>query len=643
MTDLIMQYTLLLVALPPLGGFLLLALDPARIASKAVVAIALAAGIAPAVILIPLSIACFSGVCSGDLITSVFTLTVGENLVEMAVRLDPLGAVAGITVSVIAACVMVYSVDYMAHAETADLRRFFALMNLFLGAMLTVVLAGDSVILFLGWELMGLCSFFLIAYYVTEPRSIAAGRKAFVITRIADAMLLAALLILFLEAGSIRLDRLIPAGAAMEDRLRPLIAALLLAGALGKSAQLPFHTWLPTAMAGPTPVSALLHSATMVAAGAFLLARFAPMFATTPSIAAAMATIGVATAAFGALCAVAQTDVKRLLAYSSISQIGMMVLAVGVGAPAVAMAHFVAHAVFKSLLFLSAGMLSHAGDGTTSIAGVRGVWRRSPVAFWTFTAGAASLSGLPIVTAGWWSKEAIFAATHADGWYGWILWAVAVVAAVLTAAYAFRPVFTALRPLPPGQPQRPPVQEGVPTVVPLILLAAAALAGGFVVKPLVGFLGGHVPHPDLVVEIVGAAAALAGVALAYALTHVPVLAARLARARRVRAGFQLDAVYYALLVRPYRHLVDRVNGGHGWLPDPVGTIPILAAVRLMNGVIRPLLPDRLDLAWIRGAGAVLDAAEWSRRWQTGRVRDYALAMGVGAVGLLVLVWGTAWR
>lgn len=646
-----MQYLLLLVPMPPLAGFLLLALDPARVARRTVILTAVLAGIAPALVLIPLSIACLSGVCGEDTIAPIFTLVVGEAEVALAMGLDPLAAVAGITVAVVGACVLVYSIDYMADVETPDLRRFFALMNLFMAGMLAVVLAADSVLLFLGWELMGLCSFFLIAYYVTSPRAIAAGRKAFIITRVADAALLAGLLLLFLEAGTIRLDTLIPSGAAAEDGFRSLMAVLLLIGALGKSAQLPFQTWLPTAMAGPTPVSALLHSATMVAAGAFLLARFEPIFATTPTVTAVMAVAGVATAAFGATCAIAQTDVKRLLAYSSISQIGLMVLAVGVGAPAVAMAHFVVHAAFKSLLFMSGGVMAHAAHGDTSIEGLAGSRRRTPVAFWTFTAGAAALTGLPIVTAGWWSKEALLTATFGAGTLGVVLYVAAVAAAVLTGAYAFRPVFVAARAGDHSDPAYVPhwdrgdeeMHEGIATILPLVFLAALSLLGGLAVGPIVHLLGGEVPHPTLAKEIVGALAALGGVAIAAAITFSTRLGLAVFHARHVRAGFRMDARYYLVFVRPYRRLVRRLTGAGGALPDPVGNLPVHALVRLQRSIVWGFQPDRIDLGWMWSAFSVGRASGAARRLQSGRVRDYALALAAGAVILLLLAWGTQWR
>lgn len=668
----LLAYVLLLVPTPPLAGFLLLALDPYRLDRRAVQAAAMAAGCAPLLIMAPIALAHLTGAW-GDQIAPIFTLHVGNYEVALAMGLDTLSAVTALTVAFVSACVMIYALDYMSGAATTDLRRFFSLMNLFQAGMLAMVLAADSITFFLGWELMGLCSFFLISYNMTSPRAFAAGQKAFIITRIADAALLAGLLLLFLEAGSVRLAELIPAGAAIDTARGPLIAALLLIGAMGKSAQFPFHTWLPTAMAGPTPVSALLHSATMVAAGAVLLARFAPVLEAHPGVAGATAVAGVITALFGAASAVAQTDVKRLLAYSSISQIGYMLAAVGVGAPAVAMAHFVVHAFFKSLLFMAGGVLSYAGSGGTSIDGLRGSARRAPISFICFTAGAASLAGLPIVTAGWWSKEAILASAFEAGWLGFGVWAVALFAAALTAVYAFRPVLAALR---PADHQRPRGRERFLATGPLIVLAVLALAGGLAVPGLIALLGGHPPHPEPWVEVAGAAAAILGLAGSVAVTYVPTLAERVRQARRLRAGLQMDARYYALLVRPYRRLVRKLSGGEGaWVErlvrapgreanghekelegavrharspegatsDPVGQATVALGLWVWRALLLPFSPDRMDMAWMWGARGVGRVAERARHLQTGRVRDYALALAIGLAALLLIGWGMTWR
>lgn len=640
------DYLLLLVPIPAIAGFALLALDPYRLSRRSVIAAAVVAGAAPLLLLLPLVFSCYTSDFCGDRIAPIFALEVGSFEVAMALGLDPISAVAGLTVTFIAACVMIYAVHYMAGAPTADLRRFFALMNLFVAGMLAMVLAADSVVLFLGWELMGLCSFFLIAYNVGSNRAFVAGQKAFIMTRVGDATLLAGLLLLFLLAGTIRLDVLIPAGAAATGPYGALLGFFILVGALSKSAQIPFQTWLPTAMAGPTPVSALLHSATMVAAGAILLVRFAPVFAPHPFIAGLIATLGAATALFGALCAFVQLDIKRLLAYSSISQIGMMVMAVGVGAPEVAMAHFVVHAVFKSMLFMCAGVMAQSVGGSTAIAGLRGARTRTPIAFWTFAAGAASLAALPFVTAGWWSKEAILSAALGSGPFGMILWATGITTAVLTGGYAFRPVLVgagAAR----GAAGRSRTSETMFSTVPLLVLALLSLLGGPGVGPILSFLGAELPHAGLLAEVAGAMAVLAGLALAFAATFRKSLVRRIRRARRLRAGMQMDARYYILFVRPYRRLVRRMAGSI--IPagqaraklefnDPIGDFVVRAGLALRHRLFEPFLPDRFDIVVMRSADGVMHAARQSRRLQTGRVRDYVLALAVGLAVLLVLAW-----
>ncbi|GAA5070714.1 oxidoreductase [Roseibacterium beibuensis] len=648
-----LAYLLLLVPLPPLGGFLLLALDPYRLDRRPVLAVSLAAGIAPLVLFLPLAIAYFTGAV-GDMVAPVFTLNFGQYEVALAMQLDPLSAIGASTVTVVASCVMIYAADYMSGARVADLRRFFALMNLFQAGMLSMVLAADSIVFFLGWELMGLCSFFLISYNMTSPRAFAAGQKAFVMTRIADAALLAGLLLLFLEATSVRMDELIPAGLAAEESRAAIIAVLLLVGALGKSAQLPFQTWLPTAMAGPTPVSALLHSATMVAAGAVLLARFAPLIEATPGVAAATAIAGVATALFGALCAIAQTDVKRLLAYSSISQIGYMLLAVGMGAPGVAMAHFVIHAFFKSLLFMAAGVLSHAGGGSTEIEKLRGTAYVAPISFATYTVGAMALAGFPILSAGWWSKEAILGAAVEAGPFGQFLWLVALGGAALTGVYAYRPVLCALR---KPRHDAPKGHESWLAVAPLIFLAIMSVLGGFLVEPIIHEMGGHAPHAGLGIEVMGALAAITGLIGSVAVTFIPSWSARIKRARRLRAGMQMDAIYYAFLVRPYRRIVRLLSGRDGRLGkhigegpeaqeggmgDPVGTATVVFGLWLARVVTAPFMPDRFDTVIMRGAREARRAGLWTRRLQSGRLRDYALGLAMGLGVLVILGWGMTW-
>jgi NADH-quinone oxidoreductase subunit L len=651
------------VPAPALLGFLVLALLPLRLSRAAIIGIGTAAAVLPALLLAPVLESCFVGACSTPTVVPILRIDVGVFVAQIAMSLDPLSIVAGVTVAVVGALVLIYSGAYMAAEPIDDLRRYFSQMNLFLAGMLAVVLAADVLLLFLGWEIIGFCSFVLIAYYSKLPKAVAAGRKALVTTRVADTMLLAGLMLLFLAAGTTRFDGMLAAVSKIDGWHLAPIAGLIALGALGKSAQIPFHTWLPSAMAGPTPVSALLHSATMVAAGVILLVRLSPLFAAAPEISALIALLGLATAALAAFAAVVQQDIKKLLAYSTMSQIGFMVLAIGVGAPAVALAHFAIHAAFKSLLFLSAGVLSHAAGGSTSLDALRGSLYRQPTAFWVFAIGAASLAGLPIVTAGWYSKEAVLAAAWSSGAWGMVLWLLAAAAAVLTGTYAFRAVLVAAD---DSADLPAPIWGGLTVLAPLVTLATAAILGGFAVDPLIDFAGGAPHEMPLLASLLGAAAPLLGAALAYHLFRHPRVLARLAATLRHIKAFRADALYYAIFVRRFRRVttvLGNAEAGRPWPPvetpaaeaepepamvrlvagDPVGRILLVVARVFVDHVVARFDPDRIDQAWMgfaRGLGA-----GWARlRWiQTGRVRDHSLGIALGCAGLLLFAWGTSWR
>jgi len=674
------------VPAPALLGFLILALAPVTLSRAAIMTIGVVAGGLPALLLAPVVMSCIGGGCDAAAIVPILSIDAGAFVAQIAMSLDPLSVVAGITVAVVGALVLLYSSAYMAAEPVADLRRYFAQMNLFLAGMLAVVLAADVLLLFLGWEIIGLCSFMLIAYYCKLPKAIAAGRKALVTTRVADAFLLAGLMLLFLQAGTTRFDGMLAAVKAIDAWHLAPIAGLIALGALGKSGQIPFHTWLPSAMAGPTPVSALLHSATMVAAGVILLVRLAPLFAATPEISAGVATIGIATAALAALAAVIQHDVKKMLAFSTMSQIGFMVLALGVGAPAVALAHFAIHAAFKSLLFLSAGVMSHAAGSSTAIAALHGSRYRQPLAFWSFAIGAASLAGLPVVTAGWYSKEAVLAAALTSGAWGAPLWMLAALAAVLTGTYAFRAVFVAA-----GETAdfAAPPWGGLATLVPLFILAFVAVVGGLAVDALIDFAGGALHQLPVLATLLGAAAPILGAVLARQLVRDPQSFAQLGTKLRHLRAFRVDTLYYLLLVRNFRR-ITRVLGGAGTREpqrirklsdltpvidvvervsddplgrvfggpdgddrdpelvrfvggDPLGRLLTRFARVFVRDFVARFYPDRIDQAWMRFAGALGAIWAGARRSQTGRLRDHSLGIALGCAGLLLFAWGTSWR
>jgi NADH-quinone oxidoreductase subunit L len=659
-----MQALLPIVPVPALIGFIFLALAPVTLSRAAILVIGIAAGLLPALLMAAVVTSCVGSGCEGATIVPILTLDVIGLAAQIGMSLDPLSIVAGITVTVVGALVLIYSAAYMAAEPVLDLRRYFALMNLFLTGMLAVVLAADALLLFLGWETVGICSFLLIAYYTKVPKAVAAGRKALLTTRVADVMLLAGLMLLFLATGSTRFDVMLAALPSIEPWRLLAIAGLIALGALGKSAQIPFHTWLPSAMAGPTPVSALLHSATMVAAGVILLVRLSPLLAAAPEIAAATATLGIATAAFGALAALVQRDVKKLLAFSTMSQIGFMVLALGLGAPAAALAHFAIHAAFKSLLFLSAGVMSHAAGGSTAITALRGSRKRQPLAFWTFAIGAGSLAGLPLLTAGWYSKEAVLAAVWSSGPWGAVVWLLAVLAVILTGAYASR---VALVAADNESGLLEPSWGGIAVQLPLTLLAIVALGGGVTVGALIGFAGGTPSELPLIATLAGAAAPLLGAGLGWRLVTHPRNLRRLALIVRHLTAFRVDTLYYLVLVRNFRRLTQSLSGAAAAdirpvakasrtadherestvvrlvAGDPIGRVALAVARIFVEHFVARFDPDRIDQAWMRLARGLGDGWAQARRLQTGRVRDHSLGIALGFVGLLLFAWGTSWR
>ncbi len=687
-----MAHLLPFVPVPALCGFIVLSLLPIALSRAAVIALGVGAAVLPALLFVPVALSCLDGGCVAGAVVPILSIDTGEFVAQIAMSMDPLSMVTGGTVVLVGALVLIYSGAYMASEPVPDLRRFFAVMNLFLAGMLAVVFAGDVILLFLGWETIGLCSFMLIAFYDQLPKAVAAGRKALITTRIADSLLLAGLMLLFLPAGTTRLDGMLAVVPTMDSWRLAAVAGLIALGALGKSAQFPFHTWLPSAMAGPTPVSALLHSATMVAAGVILLARLAPLFAAAPEISAMVAMLGILTAAGGALIAVIQTDVKKLLAFSTMSQIGFMVLALGLGAPAVALAHFAIHAAFKSLLFLSAGVMSHASGGSTAIEALRGARYRQPWAFWSFAIGAASLAGLPVITAGWYSKEAVLAAVWSSGPWGVPLWLLAATAAMLTGAYSFRVVFVAGS---QSADLAAPPWGGAAVMIPLVVLTTVAVVGGLSVGTLIGFTGGTPDHLPLLPALLGAAAPILGVLLARQLVRNPRELERVAyRLRHVRI-FRVDVLYYYYFVRRFRRVASVLGNAEGTeafaraaelrregvevsgLPaddllahgapapvsadfitrategqtpvvrlvsgDPVGRFVIAAARLFVSGFVARFRPDVIDRGWMGFAGGFGFASTHARRVQTGRVRDHSLWIALGCAALLLFAWGTSWR
>jgi len=549
----------------------------------------------------------------------------------MALRLDALSLVMSLVVTFVSLVIHLYSVGYMAGDE--GYARFFAYMNLFVASMATLVLADDLLLLFLGWEGVGLCSYLLIGFWYRDPENGAAARKAFLVTRVGDTALSVALLLLFTRLGTLQIHGLMsravrdwPSGSA----LPVLAAALILGGAVGKSAQLPLQVWLPDAMAGPTPSSALIHAATMVTAGVYLVARTHLLFQLAPPVMLVVAVVGGVTLLLAGCSALVQHDIKRILAYSTVSQIGYMFLACGVGAWSAAIFHLVTHAFFKALLFMSAGVVIQAMHEEHDIFRMGGLRRPLPAAFWGFLIGGASLAGLPVVTAGFYSKGLIVYSAWAGPGGAPLLWLASVVGALLTSLYIFRLIFVVFggssRTIAVEVAKRPDWTE----LTSMGVLAALSVLGGLLYlppwlgdHPLLGrFLERTLPAPSRVVaglselgsEGVVTLAFAIGLLLAWWLYRVrrplPVaLAGKVGRALH-RFWFEdwgFDLAYQWILVRPFIRMalankddmVDQFYRFVGW-----GTV-------------------RLHQA--------------AARSETGRVRFYAGGIVLGSVLLLFLV------
>ena len=571
-----LSYLWLVPALP-LAGFVILVgaggwLSKRMIAWVGVGSVGLSAGVA-ALVAVSFIVTPPAG---GRFTQAVWTwVEAGPFSSRFAFDLDALSLVMMLVITWVGFLIHVYSSEFM--ADDSGYRRFFAYMNLFVAAMLVLVLAGNLFLLYLGWEGVGLCSYLLIGFWYEQPANGWAARKAFIITRIGDTALAIGMFLLFASFGTVDIQDLLRDASGRWDTGSPIAtvaAVLLLIGAMGKSAQVPLHTWLPDAMAGPTPVSALIHAATMVTAGVYLLARTQALFQLAPTVQFCVAVIGVVTLLLAALSALVQRDIKRVLAYSTISQIGYMFLALGVGAPAAAMFHFLTHACFKALLFLGAGAVSNSLHHELNMFRMGGLRRRLPVVFWTFLAGVASLAGLPLITAGFYSKDWVLWDTWTSPQGGSWLWIGGAAGAFITALYSFRLLFFVffgeVKTEPHGKP-------GPMMTVPLILLAGLSLTAGFLELPRTlgnwplfsGFLATATPLPhagataSLTAEALHQSLlgllSLAGIGIAYWLYRAaPERLAIFAAAGPVASlrrfwfeGWEFDRVYDRFIVRPF--------------------------------------------------------------------------------------------
>ena len=553
--------------------------------------------------------------------------TIGDSTFDIAFYFDRLAAVMTLIVTGVGSLIHIYSIGYMKGDESYG--RYFAYLNLFLFFMLMLVLGRSLLVLFVGWEGVGLASYLLIGFWFDDPDKARAGTKAFITNRVGDAGFLLGMFVLYQAFGTLDMDRINaefisgPTAAVSAT----LVGVLLFIGATGKSAQIPLHVWLPDAMAGPTPVSALIHAATMVTAGVYLVARMSGIYMQAPEASALIATIGVATAFFAATIALVQTDIKKVLAYSTISQLGLMFVAAGVGAYGVAIFHLCTHAFFKACLFLGAGSVIHALSGEQDIRKMGGLARRIPITFVTFAIATGAIAGLPPL-AGFFSKDEILWFAFASGAGSTLLFAMAAATALLTAVYMFRLLWLTFF----GASRMDAATEHHVHESPwsmtgiLIVLAALSTVGGFIAVP--HFLEPLLPLPVVepamqrfhtVILVASIAIAFGGLAIAAFLFGGDAHRAEAIRRRfvplnRLLSGkYYIDEIYDALIGRPLYWISDRVF------------------LRLGD---RALIDGSLhSIAALGERGAAVLA-----RLQTGQLQFYAFLVLAGIIGSLAWAW-----
>src|SRR5688572_971694 len=600
-----------------------------------------------------------------EITQSIFTwIGSADFQIPLGLRLDPLSALMILVITGIGFLIHVYSTAYMIDEESSEYARYFAYLNLFAAFMLLLVLGDNFIVMFVGWEGVGLCSYLLIGFWYKNRSAADAGKKAFIVNRIGDVAFVLGVLVAFTQFGSLNFKELngVIAGLPAEATFGVVstIALLLFIGATGKSAQIPLYVWLPDAMEGPTPVSALIHAATMVTAGVYLIGRNAVLFSHAPEVMTIVAVIGTATALWAGAIGMVQNDIKRVLAYSTVSQLGYMFIAMGVGAYAAGIFHLFTHAFFKALLFLGSGAVIHALAGEQDLRHMGGLKKELPVTYWTFLIGALAIAGFPFLS-GFFSKDEILYRTFAAGHP--VLWAVGAVTSLMTAFYMFRLVFLAFHGT--RRTNAEAVARGAAShgsavhdqqsdaesphmhhtahlhdaprsmAIPLIVLAIGSVFAGYLnVPPAIGgsaflehFLepslhlpamdGAHAAaeHADHTVEgmlmILSSLIALAGIGLAALLylkrPQMPdTFAARFPGAYQfvVNKGY-IDELYDAVVVQPIKALSEHVL----WKGD----------ARVIDGAVN-------------GTGQiVVETGALARQIQTGSVRAYAVSVLFGVV------------
>jgi len=592
-------------------------------------------------------------------------IVAGSFKVDFALQMDHLTIVMLLVVTFVSLLVHIYSVGYMAHDE--GYYRFFAYMNLFVFFMLTLVLAANIVLMFVGWEGVGLCSYLLIGFWFLKQSAISAGKKAFLTTRIGDFGFTIGILLLFWTFSSVDFGTIfqkaanMPAESATQAGVLTWICLLLFAGAIGKSAQLPLYVWLPDAMEGPTPVSALIHAATMVTAGVYMVARMHPLFSRAPIAMFVVALVGAVTAFYAATIALVQTDIKKVLAYSTVSQLGYMFLGCGVGAYAAGIFHLMTHAFFKGLLFLAAGSVIHAMGGEQDMRLMGGLRKQIPATYWTMFIATLAIAGIPGF-AGFFSKDEILDAAGSGPHANITFWLLGLAAAGLTSFYMFRLIFLTFFGKPRFDEHEVHVHESPRNMtVPLMILAFLSIVGGWFAAPhLLGktdyfeaFLHpvfsayGVPPGIEQGASLAGAAGEAGGISpspameLFHALTGPPVILAVI--------GLLVAWWFYIRRPDAPKKLAERVHGLYTLLLNKyyVDEIYAILFIRpflwISTNVLWHVVDERVIDGTVNGfADVAREAGGQARELQSGNARSYATWVVIGAVGFTALmlgVWG----
>lgn len=614
-----------LIPLFPLLGFLINGLGRNKLSKGVIGTIGSGAILASFIV----SLIFFFQVKGGNTeVVSYFNfISVGNLTIPFAFQVDQLSSIFLLIITGVGFLIHVYSTSYMHDEKPEHFARYFAYLNLFVFSMLLLVMGANFVIMFIGWEGVGLCSYLLIGFWFKKPEYNKAASKAFIMNRIGDLAFLIAIFWLIGKVGSVSYSEVFSAAALEKLNTTDItvITLLLFVGATGKSAQIPLYTWLPDAMAGPTPVSALIHAATMVTAGIYMIARSNVLYSLAPDVLNIIAWVGLATALLAASIALKQNDIKKVLAYSTVSQLGFMFLALGTGAYAAAVFHVMTHAFFKALMFLGSGSVIHAMGGEQDIRKMGGLSKKMPVTFWTFVIGCIAIAGIPPLS-GFFSKDAILLSAYA---HSPVMYGIALFAALLTAFYMFRLLFITFTGKFRGMHEQEHHLHESPKAMtlPLIVLAILSVIGGFVGVPAV--LGGSDELPHFLAPVIA-------VAEGHHISHTT---------EYILMGLStilvLVMVFAAWSI--YKNYKEKENTGFAkvlenkWYVDELYDTIIVKPLKALADFLNNIFDKKVVDGIVNGVGRLVNYGGRQFRWvQSGQVGSYVLLMVVSILLIFVV-------